>query len=146
MNWYLEVLKKYAVFSGRARRKEYWMFWLFNWIIGFVLYFIENIAGIAPESGRVLMILYTLAVLLPTLAVAVRRLHDTGRSGWWLLIMLAVAVRRLHDPGRSGWWLLTSFVAIIGGIVLLVFLVQDSQPAENQYGPNPKAAAADPDR
>jgi uncharacterized membrane protein YhaH (DUF805 family) len=92
------------------------------------------------------MILYTLAVLLPTLAVAVRRLHDTGRSGWWLLIMLAVAVRRLHDPGRSGWWLLTSFVAIIGGIVLLVFLVQDSQPAENQYGPNPKAAAADPDR
>ena len=122
MNWYLEVLKKYAVFSGRARRKEYWMFFLFNLIIGFVLSFIEGLAGIAAESGmNVLATLYSLAVLIPSIAVSVRRLHDTNRSGWWLFI---------------------SLVPIIGAIVLLVFLVQDSQPDENQYGPNPKAVIA----
>lgn len=118
---YLEVLKKYAVFSGRAQRKEYWMFFLCNLIIAFALGLIERIAGIATESNQsLLVILYGLAVLLPGLAVGVRRLHDTGRSGWWLLIAL---------------------VPIIGTIVLLVFLVQDSQPGDNQYGPNSKRAA-----
>jgi uncharacterized membrane protein YhaH (DUF805 family) len=122
MNWYLEVLKKYAVFSGRARRKEYWMFFLFNMIILFVLGLIEGNTGISSGSNQsILASLYSLAVLLPSLAVVMRRLHDTGRTGWWLLIAL---------------------VPIIGAIVLLVFLVIDSQPSENQYGPNPKGAAA----
>jgi uncharacterized membrane protein YhaH (DUF805 family) len=122
MNWYLEVLKKYAVFNGRARRMEYWMFVLVNAIIGVALGLIEAAAGIAPESDQsVLPTLYGLAVLLPSLAVGVRRLHDTDRTGWWLLIAL---------------------VPIIGAIVLLVFMVQDSQPTENQYGPNPKGAIA----
>lgn len=117
MNLYVEVLKKYAVFSGRARRKEYWMFFLFNIIIGFVLGIIEGIAGIPG----VISMLYSLAVLLPGVAVSVRRLHDIDRSGWWLLIGL---------------------VPIIGAIVLIVFMVQDGQPGENQYGQNPKLAAA----
>ena len=117
MNWYLEVLKKYAVFGGRARRKEYWMFLLFNIIISFVLGFVEVLAG---GSGIVYM-LYSLAVLIPSTAVTVRRLHDTGRSGWWLLI---------------------SLVPLIGVIVLLVFTVQDSNPDENQYGANPKTETA----
>jgi uncharacterized membrane protein YhaH (DUF805 family) len=122
MNWYLEVLKKYAVFNGRARRKEYWMFFLFNIIIAVILGLVEGFAGIAPESDQsVLGTLYMLAVLLPGLAVGVRRLHDSDRSGWWLLI---------------------AFVPIIGAIILLVFMVQDSQPGENQYGPNPKAEVA----
>ena len=121
MNWYLAVLKKYAVFSGRARRKEYWFFTLFNAIIYFVLIFIGGMAGIASESGTgVLSVIYLLAVLIPALAVTVRRLHDTNRSGWWILI---------------------SLVPLIGGIVLLVFMVQDSQPGENKYGSNPKAVA-----
>jgi uncharacterized membrane protein YhaH (DUF805 family) len=121
MNWYLEVLRKYAVFSGRARRKEYWMFALFNIIIAFALAVIEGLTGIFPESPRsVLGSIYMLAVFLPSLGVGVRRLHDTGRSGWWLLIGL---------------------VPIIGWIVLLVFNVQDSQPGENRFGPNPKGAA-----
>ena len=115
MNWYLEPLKKYAVFSGRARRKEYWMFILFNMVIFFVLGLIEGFAG----SPGVLGGIYGLAVLIPTIAVFVRRLHDTNRSGWWWLI---------------------SFIPLIGAVVLLVFMVQDSQPGENQYGPNPKAA------
>jgi uncharacterized membrane protein YhaH (DUF805 family) len=114
--WYLEVLKKYAVFSGRARRKEYWMFVLFNVIVSIVLFAIGRAIGAEFLQG-----LYSLAVLLPGLGVAVRRLHDTDRSGWWLLIAL---------------------VPLVGAIVLLVFTVSDSQPGDNQYGPNPKAAVA----
>ncbi len=122
MNWYLNVLKKYAIFEGRARRTEYWMFCLFNFIIGLILGFIEGFVGIAPESSQsVLAIIYMLAVLIPSLAVSVRRLHDTGRSGWWLLIAL---------------------VPILGAIVILVFNLQDSQPGDNLYGPNPKLTVA----
>lgn len=121
MDWYLNVLKKYAVFSGRAQRKEYWFFVLFNVIIAFVLGIIDGIAGLTGAGGFGLLgTLYSLAVLVPSLAVSVRRLHDTDRSGWWLLVGL---------------------VPILGAIVLLVFFVQDSKPA-NQYGPNPKGAAA----
>lgn len=116
MYWYLEVLKKYAVFTGRARRREYWMFFLVNFIVGLVLAVIGRVLDL-----EILQYLYSLAVLLPGLGVSVRRLHDTGRSGWWLLI---------------------SLVPLIGAIVLLVFLVSDSQPDTNQYGPNPKTAVA----
>ena len=117
MNWYLEVLKKYAVFNGRARRKEYWMFLLFNIIIAIVLGLVERLLDIPGIIGM----LYSLAVLIPGIAVSVRRLHDTDRSGWWLLI---------------------AFVPIIGAIVLLVFMVQDSKSGQNQYGTNPKEATA----
>jgi len=118
MNWYLEVLKKYAVFNGRARRKEYWMFFLFNIIIAAVLAIIDTYLFGGPSF---LYGLYVLAVLLPALGVMVRRLHDTGRTGWWVLVL---------------------FIPLIGHIVMLVFLVLDSQPGDNQYGPNPKGAAA----
>ena len=121
MNWYLEVLKKYAVFSGRARRKEYWMFTLFSFIISCALVFVEGLAG----SPGVVTFLCNLAMLIPGMAVKVRRLHDTNRSGWWVLSFFLVVL-----------------VPFIGDIVLLVFMVQDSQPNENQYGSNPKAATA----
>lgn len=114
MNWYLEVLKKYAVFTGRARRTEYWMFILFNIIISFLLGLIEGMMGGVGVIGT----LYGLLVLIPGIAVTVRRLHDTDRSGWWLLIAL---------------------IPLIGGIVLLIFMIQDSNSGQNQYGPNPKA-------
>jgi uncharacterized membrane protein YhaH (DUF805 family) len=119
MNWYLTVLKKYAVFSGRARRKEYWMFFLFNVIFTILATVLDNLLGTAIEDlgYGFFYIVYALAVLVPSLAVAVRRLHDIGKSGWWLLV---------------------SFVPLIGGIWLLVLLATDSQPGENEYGPNPK--------
>ena len=119
MNYYIEVLKKYAVFNGRARRKEYWMFVLFSIIIGIVLRIIDNLIGLDEGSFTTVLLssLYSLAVLIPSLAVSVRRLHDTNRSGWWLFI---------------------SLVPFVGPIVLLMFLVTDSHPDENQYGPNPK--------
>jgi uncharacterized membrane protein YhaH (DUF805 family) len=119
MSWYLAVLKKYAVFSGRARRKEYWMFVLFNLIFAIVAMILDNVLGTAIEDVGygVFYLLYVLAVLVPSLAVVVRRLHDIGKSGWWIFI---------------------SLIPLIGGIWLLVLLVTDSQPGENQYGPNPK--------
>ena len=123
MNWYLEVLKKYAVFSGRARRKEYWFFVLFNIIIALALTFIDFSTGLYDVESEIglLSSLYSLAVLVPSIAVTIRRLHDTGRTGWWFLI---------------------AFVPIIGAIVLLVFMVFDSTPGDNQYGPNPKDATS----
>jgi uncharacterized membrane protein YhaH (DUF805 family) len=123
MHWYFEVLKKYAVFSGRARRKEYWYFCLFNILACILLIVIDHLIGtFSLRTGIGLLEgLYSLAVLLPAIGVTVRRLHDRNRSGWWIFVGL---------------------VPLIGAIVLLVFMVQDSQPGENQYGPNPKAAAA----
>ena len=115
MSWFIEALKKYAVFSGRARRKEYWMFVLFTVIIYAVLLGI----GLAIKAPFIAIVFYV-AILLPSLAVGVRRLHDTGRSGWWQLIGL---------------------IPLVGLIVLIVFFVQDSHPA-NQHGPNPKGVDA----
>jgi len=133
MNWYLEVLKKYAVFSGRARRKEYWMFTLFSSIITCVLVFVEGLTG----SPGVVTFLYNLAVLIPGIAVSVRRLHDTNRSGWWFLISLIPLIGNIV----VFLWVLIALI-LLSSIVLLVFMVQDSQPNENQYGSNPKAATA----
>jgi uncharacterized membrane protein YhaH (DUF805 family) len=115
------IQRKYAVFSGRARRSEYWFFILFTAILGIVGSILDATFGLRSGSygsGPIQGILQ-LAVLVPTIAVGARRLHDTGRSGWWQLI---------------------SLIPFIGWIVLIVFFVQDSQPA-NQHGPNPKAPA-----
>jgi uncharacterized membrane protein YhaH (DUF805 family) len=113
MNWqklwgnYVDVLKKYTVFTGRARREEFWLFVLVSVAISIVLSFLGPLAFI-----------YSLGVMVPSLAVGARRLHDTGRSGWWQLL---------------------GFIPLVGAIVLIVFAVQDSQPGDNQYGPNPKS-------
>jgi len=113
MNWqklwknYVDVLKKYTVFTGRARREEFWLFALVSFVISFVLSFLGPLG-----------ILYSLGVMVPSLAVGARRLHDTGRSGWWQLI---------------------GIIPLVGVIVLIVFAVQDSQPGANQFGPNPKS-------
>src|ERR671913_135219 len=123
LSWYLEALKKYAVFSGRSRRREYWYFVLFNIIVGIVLGWIDALLGTRGSyaGAGLLSGIYSLAVLIPTLAVSVRRLHDIDRSGWWILIGL---------------------VPLIGVIVLLVFALLDGTPGDNRYGPNPKGATA----
>ena len=123
MNWYLSVIKKYTVFSGRARRKEYWMFCLFHMIFMIAAMVLDNLAGTAVEKiGYGLFYgVYALGVFLPSLAVAVRRLHDTGKSGWFLFIGL---------------------IPLIGAIWLLVVLCSDGESAGNKYGMNPKLAMA----
>ncbi|MDX9772620.1 MAG: DUF805 domain-containing protein [Bacteroidales bacterium] len=123
MNWYLAVLKNYAGFSGRARRKEYWMFVLFNIIFAIIAVILDNVLGIAFGSigyGPIYG-LYMLALIIPSLAVSVRRLHDVGKSGWMLLIGL---------------------IPLVGAIWLLVLMLTDSIPGENQYGQNPKEVSA----
>lgn len=119
MSWFIAALKKYAVFSGRARRKEYWLFILFMYIV----YAVLGGIGAATHTPAVLALagLAYLAFLLPALGVAVRRLHDTGRSGWWLLFGL---------------------VPLVGPITLLVFCCTDSEAGTNKYGPNPKEIQA----
>lgn len=119
MNWFLVVLKKYATFSGRAQRAEYWYFLLFSTLIVIALSVIDGMTGSYNEDTGwgLLSGLYSLAVLLPSIAVGARRLHDTSRTGWWLLIGL---------------------IPVIGTIILIVFFVLDSTPGDNAYGPNPK--------
>ncbi len=113
MYWYIEALKKYAVFTGRARRKEYWMFYLINIIIAVIIGVIEGMLRLPGLVGKI----YPYAMALPGISVSVRRLHDTNRSGWWFLINL---------------------IPVIGSIFFLLFTIEDSAPGENAYGPNPK--------
>jgi uncharacterized membrane protein YhaH (DUF805 family) len=118
MNWYLTVLKKYAQFDGRARRKEYWYFALFNFIVMVVLIGIDFSvgSGSAAMGFGVLSGIYLLATLIPNLAVSIRRLHDTNRSGWWILIGL---------------------IPFIGGIAIIVLMVLEGTAGHNQYGDDP---------
>ncbi|CAG9611965.1 Inner membrane protein YhaI [Bacillus rhizoplanae] len=114
MQWYLQAFKNYAGFQGRARRKEYWMFFLFNFIITIVMEVLAAMSGVF----LIFFLLYAVAIILPSLAVGARRLHDTGKSGWWQLL---------------------SLIPFVGGIVLIIFFCQDSQKDDNKYGTNPKA-------
>ncbi|MDF6044139.1 DUF805 domain-containing protein [Streptomyces sp. JH14] len=116
MHWYLDVLKKYAVFSGRARRQEFWMFILFHFIAAIIVVVLDVVLGTS-----FLIAIYSLAVLLPILGVFVRRLHDTGRSGWWLLF-----------------WL----VPLAGPITVIVFTCLEGDRSDNAHGPDPKSAYA----
>ena len=113
MEWYLKVVRdNYANFNGRASRQEYWMFFLFNMIFAIVIMGIDIILGLG-----FLNIIYSLVVMIPGIAVGIRRLHDIGKSGWWLFI---------------------GFIPIIGAIWLIVLTCKDSNPEENKYGSSPK--------
>jgi len=104
MDWYLKVLRKYAVFEGRARRKEYWMFVLLNMLIGFGLGLIEGIIGFnAGSEESILANIYSLAVLIPSIAVGVRRMHDVGKSWWFMLIPIynLILCIRAGDEGEN---------------------------------------------
>ena len=102
MKWYLQVLSKYAVFEGRARRKEYWSFFLWNVLIVFVLALVEAATSTAPARDQgALVTVYQLAMLIPSFAVAVRRMHDTNHSGWWSLVPIVSFVYALTAGDRG---------------------------------------------
>lgn len=118
MDWYFKVLRNYIGFRGRARRKEYWMFILVNLVLTGVLSILDKMLGlkIAADEGM-LTTIYGLLIMLPSWAVQFRRLHDTDRSAWWLLLVL---------------------IPIIGWIVILIFNCQNGTPGENRFGSDPK--------
>jgi len=120
MNWYLKVLKQYADFNGRSRRKEYWMFVLINLIISWSLALLDYAAGTSIFS--IVSTIYSLAIFVPALAVSVRRLHDIGKSGWYYLLVL---------------------LPIIGWIWLIVLFATDSEAGPNKWDQNPKEAGND---
>jgi uncharacterized membrane protein YhaH (DUF805 family) len=149
MNWYLLALKKYATFSGRSRRQEYWMFFLFNLIFSIILAILDEVLGLKLTSSGInnsgiLGSIYSLVLFLPGLAVAVRRLHDTDRSGWYLLLPIAPYVLIILGIILKGGGLV---LTIIGGlsvlvlaILLIVWLATEGTSGENQYGPDPKGS------
>ncbi|MGB7014569.1 MAG: DUF805 domain-containing protein [Candidatus Cybelea sp.] len=124
MNYFLEALGKYAIFSGRSRRSEYWFFVLFTCLIATALalagLYVAKVTGGPPTLAEYLVDFFSLLVFIPSLAVSVRRLHDVGMSGWWILLNLVP----------------------FGSLVVMGFSVQDSQAGDNKYGPNPKEAVA----
>jgi uncharacterized membrane protein YhaH (DUF805 family) len=134
MEWYLIVWRKYAEFEGRARRQEYWMFILFNLLAIVALAIVGGIGvAINKDYGGILFVplgFYYLAAIIPSIAVTVRRFHDTGRSGWLLLLFVVLGI--------------IPFVGFITAIVQIVFMCQDSDPGMNQYGPSPKYPDASP--
>jgi len=128
MDWYLMVWRKYAEFDGRSRRTEYWMFVLFNLLAMIALAALGGVGmAISRDYGGVLFVplgIYFLAVIIPSFAVAVRRLHDTGKSGWLLLLFIVLG--------------LIPIIGFISSLVQIVFMCLDSDPGMNEYGPNPK--------
>ena len=126
IDYYKIVLKNYANFEGRARRSEYWYYTLMNIIIVVALEILAGVCGMASSVLTIivglLLVVYALGTLVPSIAVMVRRLHDVGKSGWWYFIAL---------------------IPIVGAIWLLVLLCTDSQPGSNEYGMNPKTGEVD---
>lgn len=154
------ALGSYATFSGRSRRSEYWWFYLFTIVVGIIATGIDTLLNAVFDNAvGVVGLVTSLAVLLPSWAVTVRRLHDTGRTGWWLLVplmlllaLIAVAFAAVFvvvlnfGSGDEGLvtWLVTVPLIVLGPltiasvITLLVFLCLDSKPGLNKYGPSPK--------
>ena len=142
MNWYLKVIKQYADFSGRARRKELWMFVLFNMIFANAIMVLENVLGITTFNfANATMILDKL------LGTTTFDLYGGVGYGWLYLIYnlatfipsLAAGVRRLHDIGKNGWRYFVGLIPLAGLIILLVWFCRDGQTGKNKWGPNPKA-------
>lgn len=117
MNYYSICLSKFADFSGRARRREYWTFALVNCLIAMLLLILGLAFGEDSPASNIMVTIFYLIMLVPNLSVSVRRLHDIGKSGWHMFL---------------------SLIPLIGGLLLLIWSLMDSEPGENQYGKNPK--------
>jgi uncharacterized membrane protein YhaH (DUF805 family) len=146
MEWATLPFKRYAEFTGRSRRKEYWMYTLLVICAAIVAYLVDSLLGL-PKILAVygpLFLLLELVVLVPSIAVGIRRLHDTNRSGWWLLICYGPALVSMLLPlvgiVNLGLAMILSIVTLIGAIVLIIFFVLEGTRGPNQYGPDPKGS------
>ena len=125
MKWWLKAMSQYADFSGRARRQEFWMFWLFTLLFAVACGLIDGLTGTYSVEAGVGLVggLFSLATLIPSIAVSIRRLHDIGRSGWFILLGL---------------------IPIVGIFIMLVFYFKDSEKGVNKWGRSPKYGDAEP--
>ena len=143
MEWMLMPLRRYAEFSGRSRRKEYWMFTLFVVLVSLALMAIEMAVGIAEmfgAGGGPLSLIFSLATLIPSISVSVRRLHDIDRSGWWLLGPIVPLFLVGFALATQLTWLaaIAGVLALIGILTLLGFAVSDGTKGPNRFGDDPK--------
>ncbi|MCA1661855.1 MAG: DUF805 domain-containing protein [Novosphingobium sp.] len=143
MEWMLMPLRRYAEFSGRSRRKEYWMFTVFVFLVSLALMLIEMAVGMAETFGAAggpLSLIFSLATLIPSISVSVRRLHDIDRTGWWLLAPIVPLVLVGYAAVTQLTWLvgIAGVLALIGLVMLLVFAVTNGTPGPNRFGPDPK--------
>jgi uncharacterized membrane protein YhaH (DUF805 family) len=171
MNWMFLPLKRYAEFSGRSRRMEYWMFQVFLFLVYIAMIVLMMVVGgsalmaagdpgtLAAAGGAAMLIfalygLFALAMFIPSLAVSVRRLHDTNRSGWWILAPLAgygvmlvgvgLSAASPDNPGLGGIVMMIGGVAALGlALTVLVFMFLEGTRGPNNYGPDPKGEALD---
>ncbi len=157
MHWYFKVLKNYVVFKGRARRKEFWMFTLIHVIVSVALSFLDQ--GLIRTGASLFGIstIYSLATFLPELAVRVRRLHDTDRSGWWIFLLWTpqllsgialVALLPDSDGSSSDMWavmVVAILLSLAGAITFLVFMCLDGTRGRNRFGPDPKGIQGEDD-
>jgi len=147
MEWYLKVLSNYLNFKGRARRKEYWMFILYNIIFSIIIILVENMldwnfhisVGELPEvKVGIVSTIYSLLILIPSLAVMTRRLHDIGKSGLWIFILFAPYLSFIFYFNIQIFNGVYSFLTVISYFIFIRFLLTNSSPGTNKYGENPK--------
>ena len=144
MQWILMPFQRLTDFSGRSRRTEFWLFWLVALILQMITSYIDTATGQPNLLGGMgpVTLVATLILLTPAATVGIRRLHDIGRSGWWMLLFGLPYLGWLVSIETGSQSVITSLALLLGSVILLVLLVQPGTPAENAFGPDPKSGAA----
>ena len=146
MRWILEPFQRWADFSGRSRRLEFWLFWLAAMVVQMIASYFDAANGQAVVAGGmgIITLIVTLIFLVPAATVGIRRLHDIGRTGWWMLLFAVPYAAWLAsiEVGTQG--VIAAVAFLVGSVVLVILLVQPGTAADNRYGPNPKGGIAEP--
>ena len=147
MRWILEPFRRWADFSGRSRRLEFWLFWLAAMIVQMIASYFDAASGQAVVVGGMGLatLIVTLIFLVPAASVGVRRLHDIGRAGWWMLLFALPYLGWIASVENGGQGVIAAILFLLGLVVLVVLLVQPGAIADNRYGQNPKGGIAEPD-
>jgi uncharacterized membrane protein YhaH (DUF805 family) len=145
MNWLLIPFQRLTDFAGRSRRTEFWVFWLAALVLQMLAGFVDGAQSLEPVAGGMgpLTLAVTLLLLLPAAAVGIRRLHDIGRRGWWMLLFALPYAVWLYMVQTGAQAVIPAIALLIGSVILLVLLVQPGNPGDNAFGPDPKGGIAE---
>ena len=146
MHWIVMPFQRLTDFSGRSRRTEFWLFWLAALILQTITSYIDTATGQPILVGGMgpLTLVATLILLTPAATVGIRRLHDIGRSGWWMLLFGLPYLGWLVTVETGSQSVIAALALLLGSVILLVLLVQPGSPTDNAFGPNPKGGTAQP--